>query len=79
MSINFSSSEYILLQELQGNTSDRDSYQKLTVLIMLHQKHKPTAIALALGIHPTTIYRYIQEHELLHDFDKYLEKHYAGV
>ena len=44
---------------------------------MLHQQHTPIVIALALGIHATTVYRYIQEYELLQNLEKYIEKHYV--
>jgi hypothetical protein len=29
-------SQFSLLQELQSNTSNRDTYQKLTTLLMIH-------------------------------------------
>lgn len=76
MELNLESSQIDLLKELQRNTSDRDTYQKLTTLLMLHNKFKPTVIAENLGIDTSTVYRHFHQYQTSPNFDVYLESHY---
>jgi hypothetical protein len=54
--LNLEKSEIDLLQELQRNTSDRLTYQKLTTLLMLHKKYPISEIVFILGVDNNTIY-----------------------
>jgi transposase len=76
MELNLDKSKVDLLKELQRNTTDRMSYQRLTTLLMLHNKFSPLTIADNLGIDPTTVYRYYKQYQSSPDFDTYLETHY---
>ena len=58
MTLQFSESDLSLLKELQRNTSDRDTYQKLTTLIMLYNKLSQEFIAEMLGVDRTTVNRH---------------------
>ena len=67
-------SQLELLKELQHNTSDRDTYQRLTILLMIHNKFLAQEISDNLGIDKSTVHRhqYISSRNL----DTYLESHY---
>jgi transposase len=69
-------SQMALLQELQRNTSDRDTYQKLTTLLMIHQKYPSQEIAFILGIDNSTVYRHFNQYVQFNNFDDYLATHY---
>ena len=69
-------SQMALLQELQRNTSDRDTYQKLTTLLMIHQKYPFQEIAFILGIDTSTVYRHFNQYIQCQNFDNYLATHY---
>lgn len=69
-------SQMSLLQELQRNTSDRDTYQKLTTLLMIHQKYPFSEIAFILGIDNSTVYRHYHQYTEFKNFDDYLVTHY---
>ncbi|MCU0341854.1 MAG: hypothetical protein MUE30_18420 [Spirosomaceae bacterium] len=69
-------SQISLLQELQRNTSDRLTYQKLTTLLMLHKKYPISEIAFILGVDQSTIYRHYHQYNSSKNFDSYLETHY---
>lgn len=76
MTLNFSESELSLLKELQRNTSDRDTYQKLTTLIMLYNKLSQEFIAEMLGIDRTTVNRHFRSFQLSSSFEDYLSSNY---
>ena len=76
MEIFLEKSQLELLKELQSNTSDRHTYQKLTTLIMIHNKFSSNTIAENLGIHSSTVNRHYNEYQSIKDFDKYIETHY---
>ncbi len=65
-----------LLQDLQRNTSDRATYQKLTTLLMIHQKYPFPEIAFILGIDTSTVYRHYHQYIQSKNFDDYLATHY---
>jgi transposase len=69
-------SQLSLLQELQRNTSDRDTYQKLTTLLMIHQKYPFAEIAFILGIDNSTVYRHYHQYIESKTFNEYLSTHY---
>lgn len=69
-------SQLLLLQELQRNTSDRDTYQKLTTLLMIHRKYPSQEIAFILGIDNSTVYRHFNQYGQSGNFDSYLATHY---
>jgi transposase len=69
-------SQLSLLQNLQRSTSDRATYQKLTILLMIHQKYPFSEIAFILGIDNTTVYRYFHQYESCNDLTTYLSSHY---
>ena len=48
-------SQLELLRELQCNTSDRLTYQRLTTLIMIHRHMPASEIAAILGVDESTI------------------------
>ncbi len=76
MTLNFSESELSLLKELQRNTSDRDTYQKLTTLIMLYNKLSQEFIAGMLGIDRTTVNRHFRSFQSASSFEDYLSSNY---
>jgi transposase len=76
MELNLEKSQLDLLQELQRNTSDRLTYQKLTTLLMLHKKYPIGEIAFILGVDSSTIYRHYGQYNSSKNFDTYLELHY---
>ena len=76
MELNLEKSQLDLLQELQRNTSDRLTYQRLTTLLMLHRKYPISEIAFILGVDNSTIYRHYHQYDSSKDFDSYLELHY---
>ena len=76
MTLQFSESELSLLKELQRNTSDRDTYQKLTTLIMLYNKLSQAFIAEMLGVDRTTINRHFHSFQSASNFEDYLSVHY---
>jgi transposase len=65
-----------LLKELQHNTSDRATYQRLTTLLMLHNKFSVKDISENLGIDPSTVNRHYNQYISSKNFDTYLESHY---
>jgi transposase len=69
-------SQLNLLRELQRNTSDRITYQRLTTLIMIHRQMPVAEIADILGVDESTIYRHYNQYKSVPNFDNYLEKHY---
>lgn len=69
-------SQLDLLKELQRNTSDRVTYQKLTTLLMLHNRFSSSVIADNLGIDSSTVHRYFHQYDSCQDFDTYLETQY---
>jgi len=68
--------QLMLLKELQQNTSDRDTYQRLTTLLMLHNKFSAQQISENLGIAPSTVNRHYHQYIASKNFDTYLEHHY---
>jgi transposase len=76
MELNLEKSQISLLQELQRNTSDRDTYQKLTTLLMIHQKYPFSEIAFILGIDNSTVYRHFHQYSGSRNFEDYLSTHY---
>ena len=76
MSIILESSQLSMLRELQRNTSDRVVYQKLTVVLMLHNGFSRQAIADNLGLDPSTISRYSRQFVQSTDLKTYLQTHY---
>ncbi len=76
MELIFEKSQIDLLQELQRNTSDRLTYQKLTTLLMLHKQYPISEIAFILGVDASTIYRHYHHYQSSKNFDNYLELHY---
>jgi transposase len=69
-------SQIELLKELQHNTSDRLTYQKLTTLLMLHNKFSAEVISENLGISPSSVNRHYHQFCSSRSFDDYLETHY---
>lgn len=69
-------SQLDLLRELQRNTSDRLTYQRLTTLIMIHRRMPVIEIADILGVDESTIYRHYNQYKISPDFDSYLASHY---
>jgi transposase len=78
MELIFEKSQLELLKELQSNTSDRHTYQKLTTLIMIYNKFSSLIIAENLGIAPSTVNRHYKEYQSVRDFDKYIATHYKS-
>jgi len=76
MILQFGESELSLLKELQRNTSDRDSYQKLTTLIMLYNKLSQEFIAGMLGIDKTTVNHHFRSFQSASSFEDYVSMHY---
>jgi transposase len=76
MELNLDKSKVELLKELQRNTSDRLSYQRLTTLLMLHNKFSPSTIAENLGIDTSTVYRHHNQYQSSQNFDTYLDTYY---
>jgi transposase len=76
MSLSLEKSQLALLKELQRNTSDRLTYQKLTTLLMLHHHYPVSEIAELLGIDVSTVYRHQHHYESSPDLDNYLKQHY---
>ena len=69
-------SQLDLLRELQRNTSDRLTYQRLTTLIMIHRRMPVIEIADILGVDETTIYRHYNQYKISLNFESYLASHY---
>lgn len=65
-----------LLKELQRNTSDRLTYQKLTTLLMLHHGYPAVEISELLGIDSSTVNRHYHQYLSSQDFNIYLGLHY---
>ena len=65
-------SQLALLKELQHNTSDSDTYQRLTTLLMIHNKE----ISDNLGIDKSTVHRHYHQYTSSRNLDTYLESHY---
>jgi transposase len=61
-----------LLKELQQNTGDRDTYQRLTTLLMLHNKFT----AQQISENSSTVNRHYHQYIDSKNFDTYLERHY---
>jgi transposase len=76
MELSLEESQIDMLQELQRNTSDRLTYQKLTTLLMLHKKYPISEIAFILGVDESTIYRHYHLYNSSKNFDSYLALHY---
>jgi hypothetical protein len=76
MELILENSQMSLLQELQRNTSDRDTYQKLTTLLMIHQKYPFSEIAFILGIDTSTVYRHFHQYSESKNFEDYLSTHF---
>ncbi len=66
-----------LLREIQRNEKYKRDYVKVTILLMLDLGQSPQNIALFLGIHDSTVYRYLETYQTL-GLDKYLENNYLG-
>lgn len=69
-------SQLELLKELQHNTSDRDTYQRLTILLMIHNKFLAQEISDNLGIDKSTVHRHYHQYISSRNLDTYLESHY---
>ena len=69
-------SQLELLKELQHNTSDRDTYQRLTTLLMIHNKFLAQEISDNLGIDKSTVRRHYHQYISPRNLDTYLESHY---
>ena len=76
MELVLTESQLRLLKELQRNTSDRTTYQKLTTLLMLHKQYPTWEIADTLGIDASTVNRHYHQYGQSRDFDQYLQSHY---
>jgi transposase len=76
MELILTESQLSLLKELQRNTTDRTTYQKLTTLLMLHKQYPVVEIADTLGIDASTVYRHHHQYVQSTDFDRYLQSHY---
>jgi transposase len=76
MALSLEKSQLALLKELQRNTSDRLTYQKLTTLLMLHHRYPVSEIAELLGIDVSTVYRHQHHYECSSDLAHYLQQHY---
>jgi transposase len=76
MELNLEKSQIELLRELQRNTSDRLTYQRLTTLVMIQMKQSASFIAQVLGVDETTIYRHYNQYKSSPNFDTYLATHY---
>jgi transposase len=76
MAIAFTREELSTLKLLQRNTSDRDTYQKLTTLIMLNNNLSQEFIAEMLGVDRTTINRHYNSYKQAKNFEQYLAIHY---
>jgi response regulator of citrate/malate metabolism len=69
-------SQLELLKELQHNTSDRDTYQRLTTLLMIHNKFSAQEISDNLGIDKSTVHRHYHQYISSRNLNFYLESHY---
>ena len=69
-------SQLALLKALQHNTSDSDTYQRLTTLLMIHNKFSPQEISDNLGIDKSTVHRHYHQYTSSRNVDTYLESHY---
>ncbi len=76
MELILTESELGLLKELQRNTSDRSSYQKLTTLLMVYKQYPAWEIADTLGIDASTVNRHYHHYKQSQDLDHYLQTHY---
>jgi transposase len=76
MRLNLENSQLELLRELQRNTTDRLTYQRLTTLVMLHKELTIPFIADTLGVDESTIYRHFHQYESSRNLDTYLQTHY---
>jgi len=76
MELILTESQLVLLKELQGNTSDRTTYQKLTPLLLLHKQYPTRQIADTLGIDASRVNRHYHHYQQSQDFDHYLQTHY---
>ena len=65
-------SQLALLKELQHNTSDSDTYQRLTTLLMIHNKFSPQEISDNLGIDKSTVHRHYHQYTSSRNLDTYL-------
>lgn len=65
-----------LLRELQRNTPDRLTYQRLTTLIMIHRQMSAIEIADILGVDESAIYRHYNHYKSVPDLDNHLQRHY---
>jgi transposase len=64
------------VEEARGNTRDKRTYMKLSVLVMLDEGHTQMTVAVALGIGLGTVNNCKQKYED-DGLDKYLDTHYV--
>lgn len=77
MKYNLSDIELQNLRKYQKQSSDRVSYIKVTVILMLDMQKGIEEIEEVLGIDGSTIYRYAERYQL-DGLEKYLETNYKG-
>jgi len=65
-----------MVEEFRGNTRDKGSYMKLSVLVMLDEGLDYDTITILLGIGRGSITNYKQKYEA-EGLDKYLDRHYV--
>ena len=65
MDLTLPDSERVLLQQAQRACRGQAGYVAVTVLLMLHQGHAAAAVAQALGVDVSSVYRYAQTYHLL--------------
>lgn len=68
--------ERLFVEELRGNTRDKNAYMKLSVLVMLDEGHTLSIISVALGIGLGTASNCKQKYER-DGLDKYLDRNYV--
>lgn len=68
--------ERLFVEELRGNTRDKNAYMKLSVLVMLDEGHTLSIISVALGIGLGTVSKCKQKYER-DGLDKYLDRNYV--
>jgi transposase len=71
-----SSSEKRIIEELRGNTRDKDAYMKLSVLILLDMGMNYDQIVAILGIGRGSITNCLEKYQT-EGLSKYLDKHYV--
>ena len=64
MDLTLPASERVLLAQAQRACRNQAGYVPVTVLLMLDQGHAPPAVAQALGVDVSSVYRYAEAYRL---------------